>query len=84
MNNQKYAIITYDTDCIYFLYKYPIFINLCKCSGKIEQYFHVQFNTRFKFVCTELERVKIYLVDLSTNIISIKISDHNLSLKTKS
>ena len=84
MNNQKYAIITYDRDRIYFLCKYPIFIILCRCSGKIEQYLHVQLNTRFKFAYTELERVKMYLVDLSTNMISVKISDHNLSLKTKS
>lgn len=80
MNNQKYSVVTYDIDC--FLYQCPLFITLCKYSGKIEQYLHIQFNTRFKFVYTVFERVKMYL-DLSTNI-SVKISDHILSLKTKS
>lgn len=82
--NEQSEIFSYTYDTDFFIYQCPIFITLCKYSDKIEQYIHVQFNTRFKFVYTEFERLKMYVVDLSTNIISVKISDHNLSLKTKS
>lgn len=65
---------TYDTD--FFIYQCPIFITLYKYSDKIEQYIHVQFNTRFKFVYTEFERVEMHVVDLSTNILCAVLTPH--------
>lgn len=86
VNNQKYAIITYATVRLSLFFIQMLYIYyLMWMLWQTHWYFPVQFSTRFKFIFTAFERLKIYLMDLSSNTISTNyIYNKNLSLKTKS